>query len=489
MIARHFAYAVGGWGDNEVNNIVYALTESILRQKEVSYVVLLDHNQQSLISKYTHEQYEQKDFLLPEDIQAIPHNGSAIPVLTPYILDDEQLYDIGARVVCPEGLSPGQLSPVRCSEMTVHIGISLSNMSGKLLRSFALSVSLFILCIVFLGILGYVLVTQLFVTPILKMSEVTIQISKGNLSPISEVASENEIGALETALQQMLQSFITFRTHLQEACDNVRTISDHMLSLIENHLLISQKYAISIEQTHRTIEEIAASSEQIAMHTGSVTENSESTLNTTLNIGGTLQHTMTSMHDIRTQVGKNRERVVLLGEKISQISNVVKIINTIADQTRLIAFNASIEAAGAGESGGRFAVVATEVRRLANTVVESLEDIRRSVSSIQIAASELILSSETGIRKVNQGDALIIEIDHRLQEMLSMMENTTKSAREIFESIQQQQYKTGLIVEGMQEIVFGAEQSLDRSRRITEIAQKLHLCLEKLDTAIQKFGH
>ncbi len=79
-----------------------------------------------------------------------------------------------------------------------------------------------------------------------------------------------------------------------------------------------------------------------------------------------------------------------------------KIITTIADQTKLITFNASIEAAGAGEAGGRFSVVATEVRRLANTVVESVEEMKNSVSSIQTAASELILSSETGIHKVNQ---------------------------------------------------------------------------------------
>ena len=159
---------------------------------------------------------------------------------------------------------------------------------------------------------------------------------------------------------------------------------------------------------------------------------------------------------------------------------MVKIITTIADQTKLIAFNASIEAAGAGEAGGRFSVVATEVRRLANTVVESVEEMKHSVSSIQISTSELTLSSETGIRKVNQGTDLVADIGRVLEHLLTLFETVAQAARTLYDALQQQQLQTCRVTESAKDASNNAESTLDMAKRSVEIARELHNVAQKL---------
>jgi methyl-accepting chemotaxis protein len=292
---------------------------------------------------------------------------------------------------------------------------------------------------------------------------------------------------LQTALARILQASTEVAERLKAASNQIQIASDEILQMAEDQSEVAQKQSQSIYQISGTIEEIAVSSKTIAHNSDHVASMAEETLAATLNAEDIMEKTITGMDEIKEQVGKNSERVGHLGEKISQIGNVVKVINTIADQTRLIAFNASIEAAGAGEAGGRFSIVATEVRRLANTVVEALEDIRASVASIQSATSELILSSETGIRKTNQGMQLVNNAGSILQQIMEMLDNTTRSMKEISISTQQQQAEHGRIVEDIQDIISGSEQSVHMSGRTTEIAKALRTLASELDEAVQQF--
>jgi methyl-accepting chemotaxis protein len=200
-----------------------------------------------------------------------------------------------------------------------------------------------------------------------------------------------------------------------------------------------------------------------------------------------VKNTMENMEEMREQTVKNTEQVVLLGEKIAQIHNIIKIINTLADQTKLIAFNASIEAAGAGEAGSRFSIVAAEVRRLADTVVESVGEISSSVLSIQNATNELILSSETGMRKVNQGAMLIAESGQAIQQMTALLENITTSAREISRSMQHQFTENGkMVLQGIQEISDKTEQVIETHQKAHETARELHALAKELDETVHQ---
>ena len=488
-IARNLVYSVHHNVSTENQKLLNELSEKILFEDDVRYVVILDQNDNIFISK---SKYNSGSFVLPRKFRYISCDSDE-PVVHSYMLTDERLYNIGIRIIrkeqniCKENNSlpksgKGNIAQQACLG-TVHIGMSLKKVDSKL-NELLLIAGLVTIFVGFIGILGTKIISR--VSTIFKISEVAMKISEGDLRQTIEVTTDDEVGMLEAALSQVLRSAHMIATRLQDTCEQVKLASNEALEMSEEQAIVSQRQAISIYQLSRTFEELTKTSEQISTNANSVAEVAESTLQATLKVEETTRKTIADIEEIREQVVKNTERVVLLGEKIAQINDVVKIINTIVDQTRLIAFNASIEAAGAGEAGGRFSIVATEVRRLTNTVVESVEEISNSVLSIQTATSELSLSSETGIRKVNQGVMLITEIGDRLQKIVTMLEKTNSSAKKVSHSMQQQQVDNELIVNGMREISSGSEQSLETSKRTNEIAKELQRLADELDTIVQQ---
>ncbi len=500
-IARNFAYSAWYSVHKEDTAVLDELIEGILREDDVIYVIVVDQNDELLSSKSKHAE---QTFLLPDTLRHAPCNSEE-PTVHSYTIHNQQVYDIRAPIVQKssqqrngdhlaseskeenniERSRQDSTSQIDCLG-TVHIGMSLKNLDDKLAQILS-TFLLFSAFVILIGVIGYGIASRILVIPILRMAETAMQVSKGDLRQTIEITSNDEVGILETALSRILEASKTIATHLQKACDQIKTTSDEILDMSEEQSSVSQKQSASIYHISRTIGEIANSSRVIAENSDSVAKIAEVTLQAIRDAEKTVNNTSTGMQEIKDQVGKNSERVVHLGEKISQIGNVVKMINTIADQTKLIAFNASIEATGAGETGGRFSIVATEVRRLAETVVESLEEIRELVSSIQSATSELILSSETGIRKVNQGAALIAETGKTLQQIMEMVDKTTQLAKEISISTQQQQAEHGQIVEEIKEIAGGSEQSVDMSKRTTEIAKELRTLANELDATVQNF--
>jgi len=500
-ITRNLVYSAWYGVEKEDKKLLEDLIKETLYEDDVMYVIIVNHNDEIMYSKSKHTE---QTFILPDTIRQVPCDSQE-PIVYSYVTHDQQLYDVrtpiirkSSQLTVEDNLTSepkaenntGQSGPQPTSQTvclgTLHIGISLKNLDIKLTQilSIFLLLSVFI---IFIGVSGYKIASRMLVTPILQMAETATQISKGDLRQTIEITSSDEVGVLEIALSRILKASKAIAARLQKACEQIKIASDEMLSMSEEQSSVSQKQSASIYHISKTIEEIADSSRAIAENSDSVAKIAEATLQATRNVEGTVKNTINSMQEIKAQVGKNSERVVHLGEKISQIGTVVKMINTIADQTKLIAFNASIEAAGAGETGGRFSIVATEVRRLANTVVESLEEIRTLVSSIQSATRELILSSETGIRKANQGSALIAETGKTLQQIMGMVDKTTQSAKEISISTQRQQAEHGRIVGEIKEIADGSEQSVDMSKRTTEIAKELRALAAELDAVVQNF--
>ena len=469
--------------------VLNEMLEEKFFKNELTYLVILDADDNILLSR---SKNFQEEFTPPSHIRHITCETGA-PVTTKYSLKGEGIYDMAIRIAHQDETSLYRSDTSDTSDISepaclgvIHIGMSLKGVNKQLNASFLVAV-LILTVIGGIGGIGFWRLSRMMLSPILKMSEVAVKISEGDLRQIVTISSDNEIGMLEVAVSRILKALNTVATRLRNASEQIKITSDEILNISEKQSSNAQRQLASIYQISRTVEDAANSSKRIADNADDVANGTESTLKSTQEMEKTVRNTVSRMGEIRDQVGKNTERVMSLGEKISQIDNVVKIINTIADQTKLIGFNASIEAVGAGENGGRFSVVATEVRRLANTVVESVGEIKNSVSSIQTATSELILSSETGIRKVNQGASLIAEIGNTLQHIMAVLEETTQAAKEISISMQQQQAENEFIVDGINALSSHSERSLDVNKRAHIIVKELRTLADELDATVQEF--
>jgi methyl-accepting chemotaxis protein len=470
-MVRNLSYNAGYAMAVNDKNVLHELLDGVLREQDVVYVVLVNPQRDML---FLTSKLAKQPLIFPEITRQVLCDRET-PLVHSHLLNSQQVYDVGLRIV----------SKTTCLG-TVHLGVSLSNLDRELTQ-LLLTFLGFCLFVIVIGVISYGVTSRILVAPIVRMAEVAMRISTGDLRQTIEITSEDEVGLLEAALLRILVASRAIAGRLKHACEQIKTASDEMLSMSEEQSGVSQRQSASIHQISTTIADIARSSTLIAKQAENVAKVAETTLQATHDIDQTVKNTMTGMQDIKEQVEKNAERGVQLGEKVSQIGNVVKMINTIADQTRLIAFNASIESSGFGEADGRFTVVATEVRRLANTVVEALADIRQAVSSIQSATSEVILSSETEIRKVYQGVEFIAETGKTLQRIIELIDRTTQAAKDISIATRQQQDEHGQIVTEIKDIASGSEQSVTMSTRTTKIAKELRALANELDEAVQNF--
>jgi methyl-accepting chemotaxis protein len=127
-----------------------------------------------------------------------------------------------------------------------------------------------------------------------------------------------------------------------------------------------------------------------------------------------------------------------LGRKSQQIGGVLDIVYELAEQTNILAINATIEAAGAGESGKRFAVVADEIRRLSDRVTASTKEIRQLIEDIRTAVNRTVMTTEGGNKAVEAGARLFAEVTTSFSQIASLVGTTTEAAREIELSTKQQ---------------------------------------------------
>jgi methyl-accepting chemotaxis protein len=172
-----------------------------------------------------------------------------------------------------------------------------------------------------------------------------------------------------------------------------------------------------------------------------------------------------------------------LGDKIERIWDIVNIINGIADQTKIIAFNAELEAASAGEAGKSFQIVATEIRRLADSTVNSTNEIKARINEIQKSSDHLILSSEEGTSKIIAGWELSNKLRNLFGDILQTSEVSSDSARQIALSIEQQVVAFDQILITLKQISSGIDNfvtSTTSTSRLTRVLMDMSVDLHQV---------
>jgi methyl-accepting chemotaxis protein len=237
-----------------------------------------------------------------------------------------------------------------------------------------------------------------------------------------------------------------------------KTIDGAALEILTSSQEISttaNQQAASVQEIESTIKENAAIAGDIAEKTGSVATIASKMEEDVIRGFSVLESNVEKMADIKLKNDGVIGGIVSLGNKIAKIRDIIKDINTITDQTKVIAFNASLEAASAGEKGKRFSVVASEVNRLADDIAVLTKQIRDQIENIQESSSSLIISSEEGADKITEGNRLIKDLEDIFKEIRYGAEITSNQAQTITVSTQKQQKSIEQINVAIREISTG----------------------------------
>jgi methyl-accepting chemotaxis protein len=194
----------------------------------------------------------------------------------------------------------------------------------------------------------------------------------------------------------------------------------------------------SMNEINTTISELLATSRQIAESAQRVAHISEQTTSAARSGDGTVERANDSISGIRRQVDLVVGHMLELGKKSQQIGAVLDIVTELAEQTNILSINATIEAAGAGEAGKRFAVVADEIRKLADRVAGSAKEIRTLIDDVRSSVNTTVMATETGSKAVDTGSREFGDVATLFKQIAKLVATTTEAAREIELSTKQQ---------------------------------------------------
>jgi len=199
----------------------------------------------------------------------------------------------------------------------------------------------------------------------------------------------------------------------------------------------ASEQSTAMNEISTTINELLASSRQIADSAQRVAGSAEQTVQAARGGQGMVDQTNESIGGIRRQMDQIVTHMLELGKK-SQIGAVLDIVQELAEQTNILAINATIEAAGAGENGKRFGVVADEIRKLADRVGGSAKEIRTLIEEVRSAVNTTVMATETGSKAVEAGSRQFLDLSAAFRQIASLVGSTTEAAREIGLSTKQQ---------------------------------------------------
>ncbi|HSI60932.1 MAG TPA: CHASE3 domain-containing protein [Ideonella sp.] len=219
--------------------------------------------------------------------------------------------------------------------------------------------------------------------------------------------------------------------HVQRSSTELQTAANQQTSG-------AKEQATAMSEITTTISELLATSRQIAESAQRVAQIAQQTVGAARSGEATVDQAHESIAGIRRQVDLVVSHMLDLGKKSQQIGAVLDIVSELAEQTNILAINATIEAAGAGESGKRFAVVANEIRELADRVAGSTKEIRVLIDDVRSAVNTTVMATETGSKAVDAGSQQFGEVAAAFKQIAGLVGATTEAAREIELSTKQQ---------------------------------------------------
>ncbi|MGR5148885.1 methyl-accepting chemotaxis protein [Photobacterium alginatilyticum] len=322
------------------------------------------------------------------------------------------------------------------------------------------------------------------VAPINALNAVLLNIANGdwNLTQQVPVTSKDEVGT-------MSQSFNTFMVALRErlleinqSTDSVAAVSTQLDSLIQAVTERSVEQAENVGNSATAIEELATSSQSISEVVTLANQKMTHFEQHTQDTVGAINHAVTGMQSVQLETNTVAEKLHQLDGRANDINSIVEVIKDIADQTNLLALNAAIEAARAGEQGRGFAVVADEVRQLSERTAKATVEIGSMINTIQSDTSGATDTMQSAVGQVDNCVQHADQANESLNGFRTEITSVTEGMEEITESVKEQAFAA----EHLSSNVAALSSSADDNRLSTQEAQQGVEELKRRATELRK---
>jgi twitching motility protein PilJ len=311
-------------------------------------------------------------------------------------------------------------------------------------------------------------------------------VGKGDLTKRGEVTADM-FGNLADGFNLMIVRFGQLLKQVREAAERVNKSAGTLRDSAGQMAGTAKHQADESTKTLNAVEQLASSMRQVSETAGASSESAKQVLQATERGRVAVQETVQDMQSIRSAVQRMSKQVKALGDRSLEISQIVSTIRDIANQTNLLALNAAIEAAGAGEAGARFAVVADQVRKLAESSTQATREIADLVKVIQTETQDAVVAMEQETQAVEAGSASALRTGEVFNEISGIAQRSSELAQTIASAAVNQTASTDQVGRSIKDFAGGAvatQKATDSARVTVEDMAKL---AEGLTSSVAQF--
>lgn len=323
--------------------------------------------------------------------------------------------------------------------------------------------------------------------PLREIVEETARIAEGDLTAFIRSDSNDEVGRMKQSVSRMAESLKKIIADAHLASSMMLDQSHQLVAAAEQVASSSLSQSDAASGMATSVEQMSVSISQVAQHARDAQQISSNSGQTAIQGSVVIQQASGSMNTIADTVCEASSTIVELGKRSHEISSVVQVIREIADQTNLLALNAAIEAARAGEQGRGFAVVADEVRKLAERTTQSTHSIREMITGIQTGVENAIGHMKEGVAQVEQGSVLATQAGQAISDIHNSSREVIEAVTNISSAINEQNVATQTIAQGVEGIAQKAEANHEASKSSAQSAQALREMALALDKSLSFF--
>ena len=310
--------------------------------------------------------------------------------------------------------------------------------------------------------------------------------AEGDLTVKAEVTAD-ALGSVADAFNLMINGLTALVSQASDVASEIQHSTRDILKASEHMRQGAEQQTVQIQGATGAVNEMSHTIQRMAENAEAATQASLRATQAAVKGGSSVAETIKGMQRIRAAVQTTGKKIKGLGERSLEIGAIIEVINEIATQTNLLALNAAIEAARAGEQGRGFAVVADEVRKLAERAARATKDITSLIKGIQVETSEAVTVMEEGTREVEEGTKLADQAGAALREIEQIVKQTSGLVTDITNSAVNQVKVSEGIVTSMDTISKLTQETTVGVRDTVETISKLADLSTKLTVAIGRF--
>jgi hemerythrin-like metal-binding protein len=345
---------------------------------------------------------------------------------------------------------------------------------------------LLVICVV-IGVTFVVLFSRAMSAPLKRLSSDAEQVASGDLGVEVQVNSDDEIGQLAQSFEKMVNNL---REMIGTLADSSAQVSESSAEMQAN----AQQMADGAETVAGQAITVATASEEMSATSGDIAQNCQMAAEGAERANQAAEHgsevvekSISVMHRIAERVQSSAQTVEALGHRSDEIGAIVGTIEDIADQTNLLALNAAIEAARAGEQGRGFAVVADEVRALAERTTKATREIGLMIKTIQQETKSAVAAMEEGVTEVEHGTEEAARSGEALRRIQDEINSLHMQVQQIATAAEEQTATTSEISNNIHSITDVAQRTVEGARKTSDAAQHLSRLSSELERLVGQF--